>query len=154
MKFLTRLAVTTGLILAAATATFAQDRGTADEAKALTEKALAHIKAAGPDKAYEDFSAKDGKWQNKDLYVFVVRFDGVTVAHGANKALAGKNMLELKDPTGKPFMKDMIETAKSKGSGWVDYMFTDPTTKKTLPKSSYVARIPGIDAFVGVGIYK
>lgn len=154
MKLFARLATLAAFLIAAAVPAFAQERGTADEAKALAEKALAHIKAAGADKAYDDFSAKDGKWQNKDLYVFVVKFDGVTTAHGANKALMGKNMLELKDPNGKAFMKEMVDTAKSKGTGWVDYMFTDPTTKKTMAKSTYVARVPGAEAFVGVGIYK
>lgn len=132
----------------------AQDRGTADEAKVMVDKALAHIKAAGTEKAFEDFSAKDGKWQNKDLYVFVINYEGVTTAHGANKALVGKNLGELKDPNGKFFIKEMAEVAKTKGNGWVDYMFTDPATKKNGNKSSYVAKIPGFDGYVGVGIYK
>ena len=141
-------------MMSVATLGVAQERGTADEAKAMVEKALAHVKAVGNDKAFEDFTAKDGKWQNKDLYVFVVNFEGVTTAHGANKALIGKNMFELKDPNGKLFIKEMAETAKAKGTGWVDYMFTDPATKKSGSKSSYVARIPGYEGFIGVGIYK
>jgi signal transduction histidine kinase len=132
----------------------AQERGTANEAKALADKALEHVKAAGTAKAFEDFSAKDGKWQNKDLYVFVIANDGNTVAHGANKALVGKNLAEMKDPNGKLFIKEMLEVAKTKGTGWVDYMFTDPQTKKSGAKSSYVAKIPGFDGFLGVGIYK
>lgn len=132
----------------------AQDRGTADQAKSLVEKGLAHLKAVGMDKAFEDFTAKDGKWQDKDLYVFVVKFDGVTVAHGGNKALVGKNMIDLKDANGQTFIKSMIDMAQSKGTGWVDYMFTNPQTKKTEPKSSYVVRVPGFDGFIGVGIYK
>lgn len=141
------------MMLAAATAN-AQERGTADEAKDMVGKALAHIKAVGTAKAFEDFSAKDGKWQNKDLYVFVIGNDGNTVAHGANKALVGKNLSEMKDPNGKLFIKEMMDVAQSKGTGWVDYMFTDPQTKKSGAKSSYVAKIPGFDGFVGVGIYK
>lgn len=133
---------------------YAQERGTADEAKALADKALAHVKAVGTAKAFEDFTAKDGKWQNKDLYVFVIDHEGMTTAHGANKALVGKNLGELKDPNGKLFIKEMLELAKTKGTGWVDYMFTDPQTKKTGNKSSYVAKIPGYDGFLGVGIYK
>lgn len=132
----------------------AQERGSADEAKDLVGRGVAHIKAVGIDKAFEDFSNRDGKWQNKDLYVFVVTFEGVTVAHGANKGLVGKPMFELKDLNGKPFIKDMAVLAKDKGTGWVNYMFTDPLTKKAVAKSSYVARVPGYDGFIGVGIYK
>ncbi len=133
---------------------FAEVHGTADEAKALAEKAVAEIKSVGKDKAFDEFTAKDGKWQDRDLYVFVVGFDGVTVAHGSNKALVGKPMFELKDMNGKAFIKDMAELAKTKGNGWVEYMFTNPQSKKVEAKSSYVIRIPNYDGFVGVGIYK
>jgi cytochrome c len=135
-------------------AAFAQVHGTADEAKALAEKAIAHIKAVGVDKAAEDFNAKDGKWLEKDLYVFLIKFDGTMVAHGANKAMVGKNFNEMKDPNGKFFTKDMGDLAKSKGTGWTDYLFTNPLTKKTEQKSSYAVRIPGYEGYVGVGIYK
>ena len=135
-------------------AAFAQEHGTAEEAKALVGKGLAHIKAVGIDKAAEDINAnKDGKWLEKDLYIVIIKNDGTMVAHGSNKILVGKNTLELKDPNGKFFTKESAEAAK-KGGGWVDYMFTNPATKKLSPKSMYSAPIPGFDGFIGVGIYK
>ena len=132
----------------------AQERGTTAEAKALLEKAMAHLKSTGNEKAFADFTAKDGKWQNKDLYVFVIKFDGETVAHGANQGLVGKNLMDLKDANGTQFIKEMVEAAKAKGTGAVDYMFTDPATKKVAPKTSYINRIPGFEGFAGVGVYK
>lgn len=136
------------------TLAFAQVHGSAAEAKALAEKAAAYVKSAGADKAFEEFSAKDGKWQDRDLYVFANKFDGMTVAHGANKTLVGKNLLDMKDANGKLFLKEMTDLAKSKGSGWVDYHWSNPQTKKVEPKSSYVLAIPGYEGYVGVGIYK
>jgi hypothetical protein len=135
-------------------AAWADERGSADEAKALATKGLAHIKAVGTAKAFEDFTAKDGKWLNKDLYIVVLGFSGEVLAHGVNKGLIGKNMMEVKDPNGKAFTRDMIEVAKAKGSGWTDYMFTNPVTKKVEPKSTYTERVPGFDGVIGVGIYK
>lgn len=133
---------------------WAQERGTADEAKALSDKAMAHVKAVGFDKALADFSDKEsGKWVNKDLYVVVLKFDGTVVAHGVNKGLIGKNMMDIRDPDGKFFTREMIEHSQ-KGPSWVDYGFTDPITKKIAPKSSYAVRIPGADATLVVGIYK
>lgn len=132
----------------------AQERGNADQAKALVERGLAHIKSVGIDKAAEDFSTKDGKWHEKDLYVFLQKFDGNTIAHGGNKGLVGKNMLDLKDANGQTFIRTMIDTAKSKGSGWVDYMWTNPQTKKVEPKSTYVVKVPEFEGLIGVGIYK
>lgn len=153
MKLLALIRNAAILLAASTTFAFAQERGTIDEAKALVEKGLAHIKAVGNDKAFADFTEKDGKWQNKDLYIFVVRTDGTTVAHGANKGLIGKSLIELKDPDGKMFIKEMI-TVGMKGSGTVDYSFTDPQTKKMAPKTSYVARVPGFEGIIGVGAYK
>lgn len=132
----------------------AEERGTAKEAQAMAEKAIAHIKQVGNEKAFADFTAKDAGWQSKDLYVFALKFDGYVVGHGANKALVGKSLYEIKDPSGKSFIKEFIEVAKNKGSGWVEYHFADPQTKRNLPKSSYIIRIPGYDGFAGVGIYK
>jgi cytochrome c len=154
MKLFKQALATVALCLAVAAPALAQERGSADEAKALVEKGLAHIKAVGLDKAAADFTAKDGKWQNKDLYLFVEKFDGVMLGHGANAALVGKNLSEMKDANGKTFVKDLAETAKTKGSGWVDYMWVDPATKKTAAKSSYVVRVPNSEVFIGAGIYK
>jgi cytochrome c len=151
LKMFVFLTLAQGFMMGAA---LAQVHGTADEAKALVEKALVHIKAVGVDKAAEDINAKDGKWTDKDLYVIIIKFDGTMVAHGANKAMVGKNFNEMKDPNGKFFTKDMADIVKAKGSGWVDYLFTNPLTKKTEPKSTYAVRIPGYEGYVGVGIYK
>ncbi len=154
MSMLKKIVLFTTLQFIAAFGTYAQERGTADQAKALVEKGLAHIKADGDDKAGEDFTAKDGKWQEKDLYIFVQKLDGTMVAHGGNKGLVGKNHFELKDASGKLFVKEMIEIAKTKGSGWADYMWTNPVSKKLEAKSTYIVRIPGYDGYIGVGIYK
>lgn len=154
MSILKKIALLLALQFVAAYGAFAEEHGTAEQAKALVNKGLAHIKAVGVDKAGEDFTSKDGKWQDKDLYIFVQKMDGTMVAHGGNKALVGKNHWELKDANGKLFVREMIDVAKNKGAGWVDYMWTSPVSKKLEAKSSYVVRIPDYDGYIGVGIYK
>jgi cytochrome c len=154
MKLLKLIVTALFAMVACTTLAFAQERGNADEAKALVEKGIAHFKSVGPDKAFADFSDKDsGKWVSKDLYIVVIKSDGPIMAHGVNKALIGKNLIDVKDPTGKFFTREMIETGM-KGSGWVDYQFTDPVTKKIAQKSSYNARLPNYDGIIAVGIYK
>jgi cytochrome c len=154
MKLATFIRTAALTLLASTTLAFAQERGSADEAKALVEKGLAHVKAVGPEKAYADFNDKDsGKWLNKDLYIVVLKFDGTILAHGVNKGLLGKNLIDVKDPDGKFFTREMIESGK-KGGSWTDYGFTDPVTKKIAAKSSFTKAIPGQEAVLGVGIYK
>ena len=155
MKFSRYLRIAALALLTLASAAFAQDRGTPAEAKAMLDQAVAHVKAVGPDRAFADFTeSNNGDWHRKDLYVFVVKFDGMTVAHGANKGFVGRNLIKVKDPDGKLFIKAMIDEVQAKGEGSVDYSFTDPATKKISQKTSYVARVPGYDGVIGVGVYK
>jgi signal transduction histidine kinase len=141
-------------------AAFAEAKATSDakptaaEAKALAEKAVAYIKTAGTAKAFAEFNARDGKWIDRDLYIIVIAFDGDMLVHGTNPKLVGKPQLEMRDRDGKLMSKEMVELAKSKGTGWVDYVWPNPLSKKFEPKSTYVIRIPGFDGFLGVGVYK
>lgn len=123
-----------------------------DDALALVTKAVAHIKDVGKDKALADFNDAKGQFVKGDLYVFAYTLQGVILAHPMNAKLIGKDMTEVKDSDGKFFTKDFIATVNGPGKGWVDYNWTNPTTKKIEAKSSYVAKAG--DMFVGCGIYK
>lgn len=139
-------AVLVALFLAVAPAA-AAERASLDEAKAMAEKAAMFLKAEGKDKAIAAFNT-DAQFKDRDLYVFAMNPDGTNIAHGANPALVGKNLMSLRDPSGKQFVKDMTEV---KGQGWVDYSWQNPTTKAVEPKRSYVIRQG--DVVLGVGAY-
>ena len=126
--------------------------GTADEAKTLMDKAVAYVKANGKEKAFGEFSNPKGQFVDRDLYIFAVDFKGMTLAHGGNAKLVGRDMYGLKDADDKFFIQKFIEVAKTKGSGWVDYKWSNPLTKKIENKSTYVQKVD--DYFLGCGIYK
>jgi signal transduction histidine kinase len=140
--------------LLAATATFAvaADRGSKQEAKALLDKAIAHVDAVGKDKAFADFSRPDGGFVDRDLYVFCYDMKGNNVAHGSNPALIGLNMMDLIDADGALLVKESIRIVQTSGQGWVDYKWPDSLTKKIEPKSSYIRK--AADDWCGVGYYK
>ncbi|MCX7173477.1 MAG: cache domain-containing protein [Proteobacteria bacterium] len=123
-----------------------------DDALALVTKAVAHVKEAGKEKALADFNDSKGSFVKGELYVFAYTLQGVILAHPMNPKLIGKDMTEVKDSDGKLFTKEFIATVNGPGKGWVDYNWTNPTTKKIEAKSSYVAKAG--DIFVGCGIYK
>lgn len=125
---------------------------TADEAKAMVKKGVAFIKSDGKDKGYAAISEKGGPFTDRDLYLVVYGLDGTVHAHGANAKMIGKNLIELKDIDGKPFVQERVELAKAKGTFWQDYKFTNPVTKKIEPKSMYCEKLD--DAVVCGGIYK
>jgi signal transduction histidine kinase len=132
----------------------AQDKGTPAEAKAMAQQAADHVKKVGPDQAFKDFNDKaNTTWQKKDLYVFAYNMKGDCLAHGANQALVGKNQIELKDPKGRAVVQELVAAA-TKGGGSVDYEWPNPKTQQVEAKTSFVAKLSGVDGFVGVGAYK
>ena len=76
------------------------------------------------------------------------------LANGGNSKLSGQNLFEMKDPTGKYFVKEQIELAKSKGSGWLEYSWTNPATKKVQNKKAWIQKVDGMDIYVGCGIFQ
>ena len=129
-------------------------KGTAAEATAMVDKAIAHIKKAGREKAFADFNNKSGSFTDRDLYVVVYDMKGKVLAHGANDKMIGKDVIDLRDNDGKYFVKERVEMM-SKGpdaKGWQDYKFMNPVSKQIEPKSMYLRRHE--DLIVGCGIYK
>lgn len=134
----------------------AQDKtkGTEKEAIAMVDKAVAHIKKVGREKAFADFDNKSGPFTDRDLYVVVYDMKGKVLAHGANEKLIGKDVIELRDTDGKYFVKERVEMM-SKGpaaKGWQDYKFMNPVSKQIEPKKMYLQRYE--DLIIGCGIYK
>ena len=123
--------------------------GTKKEAVQMVKKAIAYIKENGKEKAFEAITAK--KFTDRDLYVVVYDFNGKCLAHGFNPAMVGKDLIGLKDSDGTPFIKERVEMAKKKSSFWLDYKYTNPTTRKIEPKSMYCEVYA--DMIVGCGVY-
>jgi signal transduction histidine kinase len=128
------------------------EHASAKEAEAMVKKGVAYIKANGKDKSYAEFTSKESKFRDRDLYLVVYGLDGKVWAHGANEKMVGRVMLDLKDIDGKEFVRERVELAKAKPSFWQDYKFTDPLTRKVEPKSMYCERLD--DTVVCGGIYK
>jgi signal transduction histidine kinase len=134
------------------TSVFAADSfATPKEAEAMVAKAAAAVVA---DKAttFKEITAKDKKWVDRDLYAVVYDMSGKCLAHGQNEKQVGKDLIDIADADGKEFVKERVELAKSKGKFWQDYKFTDPVTKKVLPKSAYCEKSG--EVIVCAGIYK
>jgi len=69
-----------------------------------------------------------------------------------NPKLVGKNMYEIPDADGKYYRKEVVQIAKIKGSGWVDYKYLNPVSKKIESKTTYVLKID--DVIICAGAYK
>jgi signal transduction histidine kinase len=142
------LAAVAGLALQAHAA---DERAKPEEAQALLAKAVAHIKAAGRDKAFADFMSKSAPWVDRDLYITVFDTTGKTLAHGANLRMVGKDNINLQDANGKFMIKERLEIIKTKPKGQQEFAFLNPMTKQIEPKVMFFERMN--DIVVACGAY-
>jgi cytochrome c len=126
------------------------EHGTRDQAVAMVKRVEVMFRKDGADATFRAVTART--FNDRDLYPFVYTLDGTDcVAHGANSAMVGKNLIDLKDQDGKFLIRELSQAAKN-GGGWVDYKWPNPITKLIEAKSSYVERMG--DFFIGVGVYR
>jgi cytochrome c len=129
----------------------AAEFGTRDEAVAMVKRVQEMFKEKGADATFKAVTGKDKDFNDRDLYPFIYDMKGVNVAHGANAALIGKNLIDLKDQDGKFLIREIVAVAQG-GSGWVNFKWPNPQTKKIEDKASYVEKLG--DYAVGVGVYR
>ena len=153
-RILTAFAAVLALMIGMPAAAQDKSKGTAAEATAMVEKAIAHIKKVGREKAFADFSSKQPPWKDRDLYVVVYDLKGKVLAHGSNEKMINKDVLELRDNDGKYFVKERVEMMSKSpdAKGWQDYKFMNPVSRQIEPKQMYLRRFE--DVIVGCGIYK
>ncbi|MBS0551078.1 MAG: cache domain-containing protein, partial [Proteobacteria bacterium] len=120
-------------------------------AQAMLTRAIDALKA-DPKQALADFQTLGGRFMMDDLYVFVIDLaDGRFLAHGANPELVGRDGKEVRDAKGKAITLDMINIARRKGAGELDYVWRNPTTGKPESKHSYFRTVDG--RLIGVGYF-
>jgi len=126
-------------------------RGTHAEAETMVRKAVALIKAKGQDKAFAEIDNPKGPFVDRDMYISVFDMNGVCRSHGYNAKMIGKNMLDLKDPDGRPMVKERVELAKTQDKFWQrGYKFVDPLTKTIMRKDMYVEKVGEVVVCCGV----
>ena len=145
LKMLAGLAAVVLMISGASAAEY----GSKADAKAMAEKAAAFFVANGKDKAFEAFNTGSDGFKDRDLYVFAYDDTGTCVAHGANKGLIGKNLIEFKDVDGKPLIREIVSV---KDTGWVEFKWKNPSTNEIQKKTSFIVRNGGL--VFGVGAYQ
>jgi cytochrome c len=121
--------------------------------EALVNKAAAHVEQKGK-AAFLEFRQLGSEWWSGNLYVFAYAPDGTVLLNPAVPAREGKAYPGERDRKGKLFHDALLDTAKNKGAGWVDYWVPKPGEKEPSQKWSYVkaVNVEGV-ALVGAGFY-
>jgi signal transduction histidine kinase len=140
------------LSASATVAIAADETGTAEEAKAMLERAVAAIDA-DESAALEAFTAGDEGFKDRDLYVFCGdAMDGTMTAHGANSDLVGQSLRDIKDKAGKPIGEEFYTVAADGEFNVVEYEWPRPGETEPSPKASYITKAG--DQVCGVGYYQ
>jgi len=123
--------------------------GTAVEARAMLDKAVAAVKA-DKSKALDQMQKRENGFKDRDLYMFCANAsDGILTAH---PALKGTKMETIKDKDGKPLGEEMMKVAVEGKLAEVTYMWPRPGDTTPVPKVSFVTKVT--DQICGVGYYK
>ena len=86
-------------------------------------------------------------------YVWINDMTPRMVAHPIKPALDGKDLSDMKDPTGVYLFKEFVATVKRSGAGYVDYQWPKPGQEQPEPKRSYVAGFAPWGWVLGSGVY-
>jgi methyl-accepting chemotaxis protein len=137
--------------LSRAVAAFRLQQGTADEAVALVQKAVALYKTTSHDQFLRSLTDKNQPYHDRDMYVFVLDSAGTYRAFGGNPAKVGTRVQDIPGIAGDRLVSDIVAQA-DRAPGWVEYDINNPATGAVQTKMSYVSRVG--ELYVGCGVYK
>jgi len=121
---------------------------------ALVEKAAALVNARGK-AAFDEFREQGSEWFEGETYLFAYDQRANVLLNPAFPRREGTNVSGQTDTTGKKFHDPMLETVRTKGAGWVDYLFPKPGRIAASHKWAYVkaVTIDGAPGLIGAGFY-
>jgi cytochrome c len=126
--------------------------GSKADAIKMVDKAVAYYKANGRQKVIDAVNKKNGLFHKGDVYVYLLNLEGAVVAHPLNPSLIGQDSLQLRDPEGKYFVKEIVSRANEQGGYWVSYKWPNPETKKMQTKEVYCKKVDDIIFICGIYI--
>jgi signal transduction histidine kinase len=110
------------------------------ELMAVVRDAADLVAGEGVEVACESFRDKESRWFHEDDYVFVLDMDGVALCHPASPSLEGRNLMELRDPKGRPIATLFLRELESSDQGWVHYLWPRPDERVFYWKTTHVRR--------------
>jgi hypothetical protein len=88
----------------------------------LVFRGIAYVKQEGRDKAIKAFADPTGNFIYGPLNIAVMDMSGKLLVDSSRPELVGKNVLNIKDPTGKEIYKIIINEMKKNGKEWITYI--------------------------------
>ena len=86
-------------------------------------------------------------------YFWIDTYEGINVVLLGRSETEGKSRINLTDPQGRQFIKEMIENGRKSGGGFTDLMFAKPGETEPLPKRNYTVAYEPYKWIVGTGVW-
>jgi methyl-accepting chemotaxis protein len=126
-------------------------QGTADEAHALVDKAVAMFRRQG--RVVLDLITRDKQtYADRDMYVFAFDRSGSYRAFSGRPDRIGTALRDVPGLDGDKLVRDAFARAGTQGD-WIDYDIVMPNSDKVLPKTSFIVAVES-DLVIGCGVYK
>lgn len=138
-------------VLARAVSGFRLQQGTAEEAMALVERAMALRRQNSREVFLRELTQTGNGFHDRDMYVFALDGEGTYLAFAGNPGKVGSSVHGIAGIDGARLMAAIVRQA-AEGPGWVEYDITNPTNGSVQTKMSYVEQVD--DLYVGCGVYK
>ena len=138
------------LVLLTATSTQAAQYGTAEEAKAMLDRAVTAV-AEDKAKALDMFNKGEGGFRDRDLYVFCANASDGIITASPYLELRGKQWRDVKGKKGFPVGQEIMSKATEGNINVVTYWWPRPGSDKPLEKVSFYTKVG--DQVCGVGYY-
>ncbi|OQW58620.1 MAG: chemotaxis protein [Proteobacteria bacterium SG_bin9] len=90
---------------------------------------------------------------DKVEYFWINDMSPKMIMHPIRADLEGKELGEMKDPTGNRLFIGFVDVVKSKGGGFYSYLWPKPGFEQPVPKISYVKGFEPWGWIIGTGIY-
>ena len=96
---------------------------------------------------------RDLRYEGDAGYFWIDTYEGVNVVLLGRSETEGKSRINLTDPQGRQFIKEMIENGRKQGGGFTDLMFAKPGETEPLPKRNYTVAYEPYKWVIGTGIW-
>jgi len=122
-----------------------------EELMAFVEVAASYARVYGRDLATKDFMDLEGPFVRGDVYIFAADFNGTSLALPYLPSAVGTNRLDLQNSEG-VYINRVMRSIAENGSGFFEYLWTNPISGEMEPKTSYVTKVDD-GWWLGAGIY-
>jgi len=150
-----RAMVSQSRALSASVAAISLRQGSADEARALVERARDRIAEVGWQRAVDEFHRPDGPFIDRDMYIFGMDRDDRYIVCGIDPARLGQRLQDVRGLSVQ--LADELVTksrdAAAQGGGWIHYEMPLPDLSGTQHKSAWVLDL-GDGALLGCGVVR